>query len=82
MPAQTLSTTYLISQRVRQTFTGGGKVFTLLSYYVSWETRLQPEILLSREQRVEDVEVLYRCYPVCRGGYSEQVILPVKDGGY
>ena len=30
--AQRLSTVYLITQRVRQTFTGRGKVFTLLGY--------------------------------------------------
>ena len=48
VPAQPLSTTYLITQRVRQTFTGRGKVFTLLGYYVSLGDTIPTEILASQ----------------------------------
>ena len=48
VPVMPLSTTYLITQRVRQTFTGWGKVFTLLGYYVSLGDTIPTEILASQ----------------------------------
>ena len=49
LPAPPLSTTYLLTQRVRYTFTDRGKVFALLGYYVALRKRFQQEILASHE---------------------------------
>ena len=51
---QPLSTTYLITQRVRQTFTSRGKVFTLLGCYVSLEDTITTEILASHDTIAAD----------------------------